>query len=103
LKRANGSLKRLLSHLGLEEPMLGWQAVSQWHEITGEKVASHTQAIRFQQGILVVEVDNPSWMNELSYMKHQLVEEINKKLDRPVVKTIIFRPRVALGKKEETS
>ena len=79
--------------------MQGWHAVSLWEEIAGEKVASHTRAVRFQQGTLVIEVDNPSWMNELSYIKHHLIEEINKQLEKPVVKGIIFRPRPATATK----
>lgn len=93
MKPAGEPLKRLLSRLQLDEPMLGWKAVTLWRELTGDKVADHTRAVRFQRGTLVVEVDHPSWMNELSYIKHHMIEEINKHLGEPVVKAIQFKPR----------
>ena len=93
MKPAGEPLKQLLSRLRLEEPLMGWKAVTLWRELAGEKVADHTRALRFQRGTLVVEVDHPSWMNELSYLKHQLIDEINRHLGRPVVKAIQFKPK----------
>jgi len=103
VKRAKEPLKQLLTKLGLESSVLGWQAVSLWEGIAGEKIAHHTRAVRFQQGALIIEVDNASWMNELLYMKQELLEEINKHLERPVIKAIVFRPQLMAGKKERMS
>ena len=93
MKPAGEPLKQLLSRLRLDEPLMGWKAVTLWRELAGEKVADHTRAVRFQRGTLVVEVDHPSWMNELSYLKHRMIDEINKHLGKPVVKAIQFKPK----------
>jgi predicted nucleic acid-binding Zn ribbon protein len=90
--RIDKPLKDLLDRLGLAAPMEGWAAVSLWGEVVGERVAAHTRAVAFRDGTLVVEVDSASWMNELSYLKRRMAEELNRRLGRDLVLDIRLTP-----------
>ena len=71
------ALERALRQRGLGSELKGWDAVKEWPRVVGEHIASHTRAIRFQQGTLELEVDGSSWMNELSLLKPRLLKKMN--------------------------
>ena len=56
----------------------------------GERVAEVSQAEKIEKGVLFVRVESPVWRNELSFMKQNLIENINKKLNKQIVKDIKF-------------
>lgn len=92
MERIQQPLKDLLSRLRLKEPMTGWQAVELWAETVGDRVAAHTRAASFRDGTLVVEVDSPSWMNELTYLERRIKAQLNRRLGDDVVRSIRLRP-----------
>lgn len=47
-----------------------------WDEIVGSEVAAHARPYRWQGHVLVVRVEHPAWIQELSYLKPQLLERI---------------------------
>jgi predicted nucleic acid-binding Zn ribbon protein len=65
--------------------MTGWHAVELWPETVGERVASRSTAVSFRKGVLVVEVQTPAWMNELTYLKQRIIRDLNEKLEETVV------------------
>lgn len=71
-------IDRVISNLGLKKRYSGWQIVSQWPEIVGNKIAQATKAERFEDGILFIKVKDASWRQELSMQTDQLMEEIHK-------------------------
>jgi len=85
-----GVLSRVLQQLGLEQEMLGWRAVSEWDGLVGTRVASHTRAISFRDGTLQVEVEGSAWMQELGFLKRDLVKKINRHLGAPFVQDVRF-------------
>jgi len=92
MERIQRPLKDLLSRLRLEEPITGWQAVELWADTVGERVAAHARAASFRDGTLVVEVDSPSWMNELTYLERRIKAQLNQRLGDDVVRSIRLRP-----------
>jgi predicted nucleic acid-binding Zn ribbon protein len=85
-----GVLSRVLNQLGLEQELLGWRAVSDWDALVGPRVARHTRAIAFRDGTLQVEVEGSAWMQELGFLRRDLVEKINRHLGAPFVQDIRF-------------
>jgi predicted nucleic acid-binding Zn ribbon protein len=75
-----GVLGRVLENLGLSREMTGWRAVEAWPKLVGPRVARHARAVSFREGTLQVEVDGSAWMQELGYLKRDLVQRINQQL-----------------------
>lgn len=92
MEKVGGPLKELLARLRLTEPMEGWRAVELWPDVVGERIAARARAVGFRGGVLVVEVENPVWMSELTYLRKRLIEELNRQLGRDIVQEIHLRP-----------
>ena len=83
-------LSRVLHRLGLENEILGWRAVEEWPQVVGPRIARHARAVSFREGTLVVEVDGSAWMQELSYLKRDLVRKANRHLGSELVRHVKF-------------
>ncbi len=85
-----GVLPRVLKQLGLEEGLLGWRAVHEWEQVVGPRVARHTRAVAFRDGVLQIEVEGSAWMHELGFLKTDLMRKVNRHLGRRLVRNIRF-------------
>ena len=90
MEPVSGALSRMFGRLGLERGLLGWRAVSEWPDLVGPRVARHTRAIAFRDGLLQVEVEGSAWMHELGFLKRELVRTINQHLGSECVKDVRF-------------
>ena len=90
MERLSGVLPRVLRKLGLDEGLLGWRAVREWEQVVGPRVARHTRAVSFRDGVLQVEVDGSAWMHELGFLKRDLVGKVNRHLGSRLVKDVRF-------------
>jgi predicted nucleic acid-binding Zn ribbon protein len=70
--------------------MAGWQAIERWAEIVGEEIARRARAVRFERGIVYVEVVNSSWVQELSFLRRRMVRQLNREIGRDAVTDIRF-------------
>lgn len=80
----------LFRDLGIDKAIEQNKAVVDWPEIVGERVAEVSHAEKIEKGVLFVKVESPVWRNELSFMKRNLIENINKALKKNIVKDIKF-------------
>ncbi len=90
VEAVGGVLGRVLEGLGLSREMTGWKAVEAWPALVGPRVALRTRAVAFRDGTLHVEVEGSAWMQELSYLKRELVQRINQELGGEHVRDVRF-------------
>jgi predicted nucleic acid-binding Zn ribbon protein len=83
-------LQHLLRDLGLEDQVLGWRAVQEWAEAVGPQVARRTRAARFADGTLWVEVESSAWMQELSFLQRQALQQLERRLGGRYVRRLRF-------------
>lgn len=84
----SGVVARVLRGLGLEGALLGWRAVQEWPEIAGPRLARRTRAVDFRDGTLVIEVEGSAWMQEVGYLKRELIRKIDARLGAGVVRDV---------------
>ncbi|MFQ5797353.1 MAG: DUF721 domain-containing protein [Bacteroidota bacterium] len=84
-------IQRLIDDLGLKKRYDQERIVQQWSEIVGERIARRAEAMRIENGKLYVNVDRPTWRNELILRKRDILKQINAVMKHEVVKDIIFR------------
>lgn len=65
-----------------------------WAEVVGERLAARTQPKTLRNGVLVVTVANSAWLNELSFLRGQIIQHINQMLAERAVLAI----RLVAGK-----
>lgn len=63
-----------------------------WPQVIGEKLASMTQAVSFESGVLFVKVSNSTLFSLLSRQdKPELLKNLRAKFPNTSIKTIVFR------------
>ena len=54
------------------------------------EISARTNAARFSEGTLFVEVEHPTWMQELSFLRKEIIGKLNAALERDAVRAIHF-------------
>ncbi len=103
LKPLASILPALLRQLGLAETAEGWRAVTEWPAIAGARLARHTRAASFRDGALTVEVEGSAWMQELGFLKPELLRNLNRHLGADVVRDVRFTPAGTRSKDKDGS
>jgi hypothetical protein len=89
--RVGSVLERVFKNLGIDKKMRELKALSQWREVVGEKINLHTRPLAIRKRNLFVLVDNSSWLAQLSYIKHKIISEFDRRYGEGVVENIYFR------------
>ncbi len=84
------AIQGLLENLGIGKKIREYDAVLQWNKVVGDRIASVTEAVKIEKGVLVVRVQNGPWRNELSLLKNEVIEKLNRTLGEELVKEIRF-------------
>jgi hypothetical protein len=84
-------LEKILPAYGLKTHSVEWSLKAKWPEIVGEQVAAHSQPIRLNFKHLLVMVDSPAWAQHLTFLKPELLEKLQRSLDKETVLGIRFK------------
>ena len=82
------ALEGLVDDYGLRAKLDEQAIRSAWNEVAGEMIARHTMRIDVRRGVMTVKVDSAPLRQELHFMRTTLVELLNKRFEREVVKEI---------------
>ncbi len=83
-------LKKYIHSKSLGEDLLKIEVLSQWDEICPPIIARHARPIGFKDKKLSLEVNSSAWLNELTFFKKDLINELNRKAEKKVIKEIRF-------------
>lgn len=62
-----------------------------WNQAVGARIAENTSPALIRSGILFVNVSTSAWMQELNFMKDEILEKINSSLTSQSFKEIRFK------------
>jgi predicted nucleic acid-binding Zn ribbon protein len=62
-----------------------------WEQAVGKRIAAHAQPAAFREGTLTLTVDSAPWMQQLSFLKRELVAKVNDQLGYDLVKELYFK------------
>jgi predicted nucleic acid-binding Zn ribbon protein len=61
-----------------------------WDEVVGPQVANHVRPVRLDDGVLLVEVDDPAWATQVTLMstriRERLGDEVGVRIERVEVR-----------------
>ncbi len=85
-------LPKMLSSIGAKHHDRPDLIIAAWPQIIGEKLASMTKAVSFDNGILFVKVSNSTLYSVLSqHERGRLLKSLRKKFPSIEIKNICFR------------
>jgi predicted nucleic acid-binding Zn ribbon protein len=61
-----------------------------WDEEVGETIGRHARPAGCRGDVLSVRVDSHSWMQELQFLKPELIARLNRRLGRDLIRDIYF-------------
>jgi len=87
--RVGEILPRVLEIMGLDDKFEEARLMQGWAEVVGPVVAKKSRPRMLRDGILIIEVENSVWMQELWFHQKQIIDRIGK--DYPKVKVTGIR------------
>ena len=90
MRRLGDVMPAALRDMGLESGLRGWQAVAEWPHAVGAQIARRSRAVRFQDGVLWVEVDGSVWLHQLTVLKRDLLRKISERMGSDAVRDLRF-------------
>jgi predicted nucleic acid-binding Zn ribbon protein len=88
----NTLVPAVMKRLGLEQRLQQSQVFFLWPQIVGTDIAHHAQPVSLRNGLLVVVVDHPVWLQELArYHKALLLQKVRERVGKQTVRDIAFR------------
>lgn len=90
-EQVNAVLERVLSALNLGLKVKQYRIWDVWNSVAGEAIARQAQPQQIRSMVLWVNVSSSTWMQQLEFMKRQIVERINERIGEKVISDIRFR------------
>ncbi|SJZ79607.1 DUF721 domain-containing protein [Selenihalanaerobacter shriftii] len=91
VKSINNVLDKTLKNLNLSKKLKEKSVLNIWPEVIGKELVKYTKASYINKGILFVKVNSSTWAHQLLFLKKDLIEKLNNKLDEEIVKDIRFK------------
>lgn len=71
-------IPEVLRGLGLDAKMEEARLLRQWPDIVGEAVSRRSRPKEIRRGLLVIEVENNVWMQEIRFHQKEILSRIGK-------------------------
>lgn len=82
-----GVIKNLAGQERLGEEEISWA----WKEAAGKAAARHSRPVSFRRAVLIVNVENSSWLYELTVRRRRIIAALEAALEDKKIKDIRFR------------
>ena len=83
-------LGELLQRRHLHEPLRIYELQRRWPELVGSTTAARSWPASLRQGVLVIHVADSTWVQELSYLKAQLLAKVQSVVSAEAVTKLRF-------------
>lgn len=62
-----------------------------WDTAVGKPIAMNAKPHSFKDGILIINVSSSSWIHQLKFLENDMIANINRQLEKPIVKHLRFK------------
>ncbi len=90
MEHISKTIKNFLKNTGLEKGVAQYGVIEKWPDIVGEKISENAFPESIEHGVLVLRAKTPAWTQELHFQKKKIIDIINKKTQKKIVKDIRF-------------
>lgn len=84
-------IKKLIKNKKLSKRLDALNVLDVWNNIIGKDLEKYIKSTKLVDDKLYVKLRSSIVRNEMSYKKTQLIQRINKKLNKDVIKDIILK------------
>jgi hypothetical protein len=91
------ALAELIKEWGIQTKLLEARAVLSWKEVAGESLSRVSEPLAVKRGTLFVSIEGSVWKHQLSFLKRDIIEQLNRRVGGDVIKDI----RITTDKREK--
>ncbi|MBJ6727039.1 DUF721 domain-containing protein [Geomesophilobacter sediminis] len=62
-----------------------------WEDAVGPGIAAHAHPVSFRDGTLTLAVESAPWMQQLTYLKREIIAKVNEALREPMVRDLYLK------------
>ena len=84
------ALNSLFHEKNIQDKVAHYNIQTIWQQAVGAKIAEHACPDRIQNNVLFVNVSSSVWMQELHFLRENILEKINKNIPSGKIKDIRF-------------
>lgn len=77
MKKVDSLLRPLVKDFGMESDMKFIELKKNWHILFNGPLLYHMSPYRLTEGVLLLNVDSPVWLQELNYFKRDIVGKLS--------------------------
>jgi hypothetical protein len=87
-ERLSSALGALLKARGMQARLSEYRILGQWEKTVGRVIASHARPVTVRGARLFLTVDSAAWMQQLSMLRPEIIEKVNRALGRAAIREI---------------
>jgi hypothetical protein len=91
MNRLSVTLVKMLKAQGLEGRLQEYRVFGLWEKAIGKVIARHAQPYTLRGKKMTLVVDSPAWMQQLSLLKPEIIEKVNKRLGHNAIRDIALK------------
>lgn len=100
------SIKEVLNEYLLKHKDVGYrikalESLKIWRNVVESYIQQHTEPVHIKDRVLFVNTDSAALANELSLREKELREKLNRTLETPLVKKIVFKSGLITQEKKK--
>ena len=103
INRLAVTLAKMLKAQGLEGRLQEYRVFGQWEKAVGKVIARHAQPCSLRGKKMTLVVDSPAWMQQLSLLKPEIVDKVNRRLEHNAIRDIMLKLGEVAPRTEEVS
>ena len=77
MKKVDSLLRPIVRDFGIESDMKFIELEKNWHILFNEPLSYHMSPYRITEGVILLNVDSPVWLQELNYFKRDIVGKLS--------------------------
>jgi hypothetical protein len=82
LEKISNTLGGILKARGLQARLSEYRILGKWEESVGKVIARHARPVSLHGRKLFLAVDSSAWMQQLSLLRPEIIEKVNRVLGR---------------------
>lgn len=83
-------LPKLLKKRKIHLDTLDYRVTDVWHKAVGPQISAQTAPVRFKNNTLFVNVSTPAWMQQLRFLKREIMDKVNAERGKEDIHNIHF-------------
>lgn len=89
-KPLNQLIQQFLESVGIGGKIEENLPMVYWDSVVGKDISRQTTPYKIADGILYVKVEDPVWRNELQFFKSEIIQKLNSKTGKQLIKDVKF-------------